>query len=52
MTKCKWSSLLTKGISPFYQRAFAGALKGYIFNGYKRIAKQIPYSGIPFAIGE
>ncbi|TIA88464.1 hypothetical protein E3P99_02589 [Wallemia hederae] len=39
------------GISAFQQRPFAGALNGYIFNGYKRLAKQLPYSGTAFALG-
>jgi len=31
------------------QRAFAGAMKGYLFNGYRRLAAQAPYWAIPFA---
>ncbi|KAF8581788.1 hypothetical protein K439DRAFT_195524 [Ramaria rubella] len=37
--------------SPFRQRAFAGALHGYIFNGYRRIATNVPYFAIPVALG-
>ncbi|TIB42288.1 hypothetical protein E3P86_00415 [Wallemia ichthyophaga] len=47
----KQRGIVQYGISAFQQRPFAGALNGYIFNGYKRLAKQLPYSGIPFAIG-
>ncbi len=40
------------GISPFKQRAFAGAFTGYLFNGYRRIIAQTPYFVIPFATGQ
>ncbi|KAK4689664.1 ubiquinol-cytochrome c reductase subunit 8, partial [Tremellales sp. Uapishka_1] len=39
------------GLSPFKQRPFAGALHGYLFNGFTRIMSQIPYFAIPFATG-
>lgn len=28
-----------------------GALKGYLFFGYKRIMAQVPYFAVPFGIG-
>ena len=37
--------------SPFRQRAFGGAFTGYIFNGYRRIAANVPYFIIPVALG-
>ncbi|KAG9040845.1 ubiquinol--cytochrome-c reductase subunit 8 [Tulasnella sp. UAMH 9824] len=37
--------------SSYKQRAFAGALHGYLFWGYKRIAAQAPYFAIPVAAG-
>lgn len=37
--------------SPFRQRAFAGALKGYLYHGYLRAAGHFPYIAIPFGIG-
>lgn len=39
-------------ISPFEQNAMHGALRGYIFYGYKRIMQQAPYFAIPVGIGE
>ncbi|KZV79003.1 ubiquinol-cytochrome c reductase subunit 8 [Exidia glandulosa HHB12029] len=42
--------IVTYSISPFRQRPFAGALNGYIFNGYKRIMKHVPYWIVPVAI--
>lgn len=26
-------------------------LKGYLFNGFSRVVKQLPYSGPPFLVG-
>ncbi|EJD52063.1 hypothetical protein AURDEDRAFT_181618 [Auricularia subglabra TFB-10046 SS5] len=54
-----WGSLGSHGqkhiavysISPYKQRAFAGAMHGYIFNGYRRIMKHLPYWLIPVSIG-
>lgn len=37
--------------SPFRQRAMAGALRGYIFNGYARIAHHFPFLVLPFGVG-
>ena len=39
------------GLSPFQQDAMKGALRNYIFYGYKRIMQQAPYFAVPFAIG-
>jgi len=38
-------------VSPFQQNPFAGVLKGYMFNGFRRVVKHMPYSGIPFLVG-
>ncbi|KAL7420901.1 Cytochrome b-c1 complex subunit 8, mitochondrial [Cryptotrichosporon argae] len=38
-------------LSPFKQRPFAGALHGYLFNGFSRIMQQVPYFAIPFGTG-
>jgi len=47
---------LQKGIvqtttSPFRHRPMAGAFRGYLFYGYKRIAGHMPYVIVPVAIG-
>jgi ubiquinol-cytochrome c reductase subunit 8 len=39
-------------ISPFEQNAMHGALRGYVFYGYKRIMQQAPYFALPVGIGE
>lgn len=44
-------SRLTKAVSPFQQRPLAGVLKGYLFNGFRRTAAQLPYVGIPLGLG-
>lgn len=38
-------------VSPFQQRAMAGALKETAFHGYKRIMQQAPYFAIPIGVG-
>ncbi|OCF35925.1 ubiquinol-cytochrome c reductase subunit 8 [Kwoniella heveanensis CBS 569] len=38
----------TYGVSPYRQRPFAGALNGYIFNGYRRVMNHMPYVVPPF----
>ncbi|CAG8530120.1 11599_t:CDS:2 [Paraglomus brasilianum] len=43
--------VVTYSISPYQQRAFAGALKHGIFNTYRRVASQSLYIGIPFVLG-
>jgi ubiquinol-cytochrome c reductase subunit 8 len=45
-------TLTDLALSPWKQRAFAGALRGYLFNGYSRIMKQVPYMAIPVATGK
>lgn len=42
--------LAVYSISPYKQRPFAGAMHGYIFNGYRRIMKHVPYWIVPFAL--
>lgn len=37
--------------SPFRQSAMKGAFTGYIFNGYRRIAQNVPYFIVPVLIG-
>ncbi|KAL4401291.1 Cytochrome b-c1 complex subunit 8, mitochondrial [Malassezia pachydermatis] len=43
--------IITYSVSPFQQQPFAGVVKGYFFNGFRRACKQLPYSGIPFVVG-
>ncbi|PWY96963.1 putative ubiquinol-cytochrome c reductase complex 11 kda protein [Testicularia cyperi] len=43
--------IVSYAISPFQQNAMKGALKGYIFFGFKRIMAQAPYFALPFAVG-
>ncbi|KAG8720178.1 ubiquinol--cytochrome-c reductase subunit 8 [Ceratobasidium sp. 394] len=43
----KQKGTIQYSLSPFKQRAFAGALHGYLFNGYTRLAAQAPYFAIP-----
>ncbi|QRW25820.1 P-loop containing nucleoside triphosphate hydrolase protein [Rhizoctonia solani] len=45
----KQKGVISYSISPYKQRAFAGALHGYLFNGYARLAAQLPFFAIPFA---
>ncbi|KAG8929478.1 ubiquinol--cytochrome-c reductase subunit 8 [Tulasnella sp. 418] len=47
----KQKGIITYSLSPFKQRAFAGAFHGYLFNGYKRLAAQAPYFAIPLGLG-
>ncbi|WRT70873.1 uncharacterized protein IL334_007872 [Kwoniella shivajii] len=37
----------TYGVSPYRQRAMAGALNGYIFNGFSRVMGHLPYVAPP-----
>ncbi|KAF8842842.1 hypothetical protein BDN67DRAFT_965286 [Paxillus ammoniavirescens] len=37
-------------VSPFRQRGSKNIFQGWMFNGYKRIASQVPYWIVPFAI--
>ncbi|KAL1412436.1 Cytochrome b-c1 complex subunit 8, mitochondrial [Vanrija albida] len=47
----KQKGIYTYSVSPFAQRPFAGALNGYVFWGFRRIAQQVPYFIVPFATG-
>ena len=38
-------------VSPFRQRPTKQIFQGWMFNGYKRLASQVPYWIVPFAIG-
>lgn len=38
-------------VSPFRQRAAHNLIRGYIFNGYRRLASHVPYWILPFALG-
>ncbi|KIP05624.1 hypothetical protein PHLGIDRAFT_24989 [Phlebiopsis gigantea 11061_1 CR5-6] len=38
-------------VSPFRQRAAHNLIRGYIFNGYRRLASHVPYWIFPFALG-
>jgi hypothetical protein len=37
-------------LSPRQQNAMRGALRAYVFYGYKRIITQVPYFAIPFGL--
>lgn len=39
-------------MAPQRQRAAHNLIRNYIFNGYRRLAVQVPYWVVPFAIGE
>ncbi|TDL19535.1 hypothetical protein BD410DRAFT_727096 [Rickenella mellea] len=47
----KQKGIIQYTTSPFRQRAMKGALTGYVFNGYKRVAGHLPYYIIPFSLG-
>jgi ubiquinol-cytochrome c reductase subunit 8 len=38
-------------VSPFAQKPFKGAINGYVFWGFRRIAQQVPYFIVPFGVG-
>lgn len=38
-------------MSPFEQRAFAGAAHNAVFNTARRVSSQIPYVGAAFGLG-
>jgi hypothetical protein len=38
-------------LSPYRQRALKGMFSGYLVYGVRRIGRQLPYFGPPFAIG-
>ncbi|KAK8850677.1 hypothetical protein IAR55_004597 [Kwoniella newhampshirensis] len=47
MGSLKQKGIKTYGVSPYRQRAMAGAWSGYVFNGYKRAMAQAPYIAPP-----
>ncbi|KAG0355602.1 ubiquinol--cytochrome-c reductase subunit 8, partial [Gamsiella multidivaricata] len=46
----KQRGIVTYSLSPFEQRAFAGALHQAIFNTFRRTTGQVLYIGIPFGL--
>ncbi|EGO01034.1 hypothetical protein SERLA73DRAFT_134218 [Serpula lacrymans var. lacrymans S7.3] len=47
----KMKGVTTYSLSPFRQRATKNMFSGWLFNGYKRLASQMPYWIVPFAAG-
>ncbi|EJT48018.1 hypothetical protein A1Q1_02934 [Trichosporon asahii var. asahii CBS 2479] len=47
----KQKGIYTYSISNNQQAAMRGAIPGYIFWGFRRIAAQVPYFALPFAAG-
>ncbi|KAM0788092.1 hypothetical protein ACM66B_001261 [Microbotryomycetes sp. NB124-2] len=47
----KQKGITQYSVSPFRQSVFRGALKGYVTNGYKRLAQQSIYFAVPIAVG-
>ncbi|KZP32423.1 hypothetical protein FIBSPDRAFT_518278 [Athelia psychrophila] len=47
----KSRGVITYSQSPFRQNPMTGALRGYLFNGTRRLASQLPYWIVPVAIG-
>ncbi|KAI9218610.1 cytochrome b-c1 complex subunit 8 [Blastocladiella britannica] len=45
------NNIVTYQVSPFRQRAFAGAISKGIHNVFRRTMAQAPYIVIPFALG-
>ncbi|PKI82933.1 Qcr8p [Malassezia vespertilionis] len=43
--------ITTYANSPWQLNPFAGMLRDFVFNGFRRVVTQLPYSGIPFALG-
>jgi ubiquinol-cytochrome c reductase subunit 8 len=41
----------SSGVSPFRQSATSHMFRSYLFNGYRRLAAQLPYWVIPVGIG-
>jgi hypothetical protein len=39
-------------VSPYRQSATSHLFRGWLFNGYRRLAAQLPYWIIPVGIGE
>ncbi|KAF8323984.1 hypothetical protein DL93DRAFT_2070164 [Clavulina sp. PMI_390] len=38
-------------VSSLQQRAFKGAISGYLFNGFSRLSRQAPYFALPLGTG-
>ena len=47
----RFNSIFYTAVSPFRQRPTKQIFQGWMFNGYKRLASQVPYWIVPFAIG-
>jgi len=47
----KQKGIIQYGQSPFRQSPMRNAFRDYVFNGYRRIASQVPYFAIPIALG-
>ncbi|KIM62879.1 hypothetical protein SCLCIDRAFT_1214671 [Scleroderma citrinum Foug A] len=47
----KQRGIITYTLSPFRSRAAKDIFQGWLFNGYRRLAGQLPYWIVPFAIG-
>ncbi|EIW79859.1 hypothetical protein CONPUDRAFT_83121 [Coniophora puteana RWD-64-598 SS2] len=43
--------VITYSVSPFRQRGSKDLIRNWVFNGYRRLAGQVPYWILPFAIG-
>ncbi|KAG2210077.1 hypothetical protein INT46_001907 [Mucor plumbeus] len=43
--------VVTYILSPFEQKAFAGAAHNAVFNTARRVTSQVPYVGVAFGIG-
>ncbi|CEP08796.1 hypothetical protein [Parasitella parasitica] len=43
--------VVTYILSPFEQKAFAGAAHNAVFNTARRVTSQIPYVGVAFGLG-
>ncbi|KAG2366352.1 hypothetical protein BDR07DRAFT_1458615 [Suillus spraguei] len=48
---CAFLILALAAVSPFRQRGSKALISGWLFNGYRRLAAQVPYWIVPFAIG-
>ncbi|CAD6567990.1 MAG: ubiquinol--cytochrome-c reductase subunit 8 [Tremellales sp. Tagirdzhanova-0007] len=46
----KQKGIVQYSLSPYQQRAMKGVFSGYLFNGFSRLAGQMPYWIVPFAI--
>ncbi|KAM5531375.1 hypothetical protein V8D89_014968 [Ganoderma adspersum] len=47
----KQKGIVTYAVSPFRQRAAHNLIRGYVFNGYRRLSKHFIYWSIPFTLG-